>query len=259
MPRWSGERPLREARLRYLKSELEAGRLYGPTWAVAFLRGQKFRVNGQHTSTVLAQANGSFPHGLTVNVREYVCDSETDLVAVFNTFDARESARSSNDVIGVAMAVRPELSGISRRAVHTLASGMALHRSGGDARLPGPRERGQMLNECPEFIIAGAPYDGARRNRSMFRTGTAAAMYATWQVDRSGWSAFWDLLFNENHPDANHPTRVLARFLRGEKRGNTNADMRATYAKCIHAWNAYRRGETTSLSYYVNAPVPRAR
>jgi hypothetical protein len=28
------------------------------------------------------------------------------------------------------------------------------------------------------------------------------------------------------------------------------------YVKCLHAWNAWRRGEATSLQYYAKAPLP---
>ena len=31
---------------------------------------------------------------------------------------------------------------------------------------------------------------------------------------------------------------------------------REFYVKCIHAWNAWRRNETTNLNYYADADVP---
>lgn len=34
-------------------------------------------------------------------------------------------------------------------------------------------------------------------------------------------------------------------------------DIREVYVRCIHAWNAFRRGDATALRYYKNAPLPK--
>jgi hypothetical protein len=34
---------------------------------------------------------------------------------------------------------------------------------------------------------------------------------------------------------------------------------REFYVKCLHAWNAWRRGEETSMPYYPDKPAPAIR
>jgi hypothetical protein len=36
------------------------------------------------------------------------------------------------------------------------------------------------------------------------------------------------------------------------------AGRREMMAKCIHAWNAWRRDERTALKYFKDAPIPKA-
>lgn len=61
-----GERPIRQARIDMLKNKLADGLFFSPRWAVARIGNETVRVNGQHSSTMLAEANGSFPHGMSV-------------------------------------------------------------------------------------------------------------------------------------------------------------------------------------------------
>lgn len=255
---WAGERALSQSRVRYLRQELVAGRFRSPEWALAWLNGKWYRVNGQHSSMMLASLNGEFPKDMKVTIKEFMCDTEDDLVRLFGTFDVRESARSGADYVGVAMAVSSQLepARLDRLAVYKLASGMMVHEGEGVVRRKASsRERAQMVHRDPAYLVAATPYAKKR----LFSVGASAALYATWLVRTNAWSDFWDKTFNETAPDPNAPTRVLARFLRGENRGNSKANVRAIYVKCIHAWNAWRTGTTTNLAYHSSLAVPRVR
>ncbi len=67
----------------------------------------------------------------------------------------------------------------------------------------------------------------------------------------------------ESAPDRNDPTRTLARFLIRAVVAGSNVKSkemtttREMYVKCLLAWNAHRRGDTTSLAYHANAEIPK--
>ena len=78
---------------------------------------------------------------------------------------------------------------------------------------------------------------------------------------------FWTLVKDESAPNRDDPTRVLNRYLlrtalagggpaSNAAHGKKLVDFREMYVKCLHAWNAWRKGETTNLNYYAKADVP---
>ena len=70
-------------------------------------------------------------------------------------------------------------------------------------------------------------------------------------------------------PDISHKaSQKLRNYLmdtvtgRGQSfNGSARSDIssnREVYVKCIHAWNAYRRGKNTDLKYHAQSPIPKA-
>ncbi len=66
---------------------------------------------------------------------------------------------------------------------------------------------------------------------------------------------------NQNLPD-----RKLARYLLtvgvhvgGGTHKIKTASQREVYVKCIHAWNAWRKEESTDMKYYVDKEIPAIR
>ena len=81
-PGWDGERALSPHRLRYLRREYDAGRFHAPRWCKAYMSGRVYRGNGQHSSRMLAELNGTFPAGMMVTIKEVLCVTPDDLVAL---------------------------------------------------------------------------------------------------------------------------------------------------------------------------------
>ena len=274
MQRWSGERPLNLRRVRALRKELEEGRFRSPEWAVGYLNGVKYRVNGQHSSVMLSEANGEFPASLKVKLSEYHCDTEQDLADLFQTFDQRFSARGKDDHVGAVMASIPEIadSEIPRKTVSRIASAITAHIRGIGAKTS-PRESAGNLVEDPRFVLVAERL--FRSGNKLYSLGVGAAMYGTWErlhqkrgsarpehVEKHDkyWFSFWDSVFEESNPDPSAPSRVLARYLRELRRGESRtSDVRKIYVKCIHAWNAHRANKTTRLSYMERAGIPEIR
>lgn len=263
MPRWRGERPLKRSIVKYLTAEYESGRFHSVSWAIGHLDGQRYRVNGQHSSTLLCQWEDDAPGAIealkvTAHIAEYVCETQSDLHELFMSFDARHSARDLNDYVGVTMSSHDGLTGVPRMAANRLTAALAVYANEGkSARSVSARERAYYVNEAPSFIAVAAKY---ARNR-LYSAGLGAAMYATYlrAGADSDWSVFWDAVFDESDPDNKSPTRVLAKRVRDTKRDRTDKDIRAMYVRALHAWNAYRTQRTTMLSYYSQAPIPAPR
>jgi hypothetical protein len=65
------ERTFDPARAKMLREKAEAGQLIAFNWATAKFGDKEYRMNGQHSSSVLTELNGQFPQGLNVHVDTY--------------------------------------------------------------------------------------------------------------------------------------------------------------------------------------------
>lgn len=99
MPSHRGERPLRRSHVAWLEQKIKSGLFHAPRWAKATLGDKTYRVNGQHSSTALAQANGKFPSGLMVVIDQFACDTDSDIADLFAQFDPKQGARTEQEII----------------------------------------------------------------------------------------------------------------------------------------------------------------
>lgn len=261
MPAWEGERPLRPHRCKYLESRILDHQFYNPRWAVAYLDGRKYRVNGQHSSHVLATVNGDFPKGLMALIDEFQCENKNDLAELFGQFDNTISSRPAHEVTNAHARVHPELSHIKPTFVSRILAGIGYALSGeGENRPRSNEERAQLVHSHIPFILWAYPLSKLRHTS---KAGVMAAAFSTWNRNQDAAEEFWSMVTEEDHADPRHPTRVLARFLReavsasDPRIASKRWAPRAFYVKSIHAWNAWRRGENTDLKYRADAPLPK--
>jgi hypothetical protein len=127
--------------------------------------------------------------------------------------------------------------------------------------------------EHPEFVVwlsgiltAGREGENRQRAKHLNRQPVAAAMFATYQRSQSASLEFWTAVRDETDTAPTMPTRKLARYLLtvGVDSGSGASRIRTVppremYVKCLHAWNAWRKGETTNLNYYPDKEVPSIR
>jgi hypothetical protein len=269
------DRPLSERRLMVYQKLLVAGQFRPVTWASAICKetGDLYRVNGKHTSTMLSGLE-KIPD-FFVTIEEYECDTLEDVAKLYATFDSGMQSRSAKDIYHSFAATVPELSDVSSKVIVTSITGIAYQKMGQD--LYGrtqPVERAEMLLDYPEFVIwlnelmAGGPTaetggPSKQRNQQLLRQPVAAAMFATWSKAKGAADNFWKAVRDETGANLNEPSRKLSRFLlitgmRKEDRGGKlrQAGTREIYVKCLHAWNAWRKSETTNLNYYEASKVP---
>jgi hypothetical protein len=213
------------------------------------------RVNGQHSSKVLAGCNGKFPEGMRVILDEWKVENEIDLATLFAQFDNSKSSRGAGDIAGAHAKTHADLSEVRNTYVTRLLSGIASYLNNFDGKAMNAEERAILVHDYADFV---ARYAGMVKVAWLGVVGATGAMFATDIVDREESLRFWNLIRTETHPDPTHPSRVLSAYLRTARSGRASAPSRVVYAKSIHAWNAYRRGETTHLRYFENAPLPKA-
>ena len=265
MPALKGERPLRPSRLGFLRSHLKAGTFVSPTWAVVVdtTTGLKYRANGQHSSTALAElSEEEYPTGLMVTIEEYSSDDLTkDAFLIFDIFDNPTAARSNIDVMNLHRVYYPDLQDVDAKLVLTLASGIALFEKGIDKGLFLPvRERGAYLarEDYRQFILWAAPFAKAVHGWMLHKPGIVAEMLSQRRTDAQAAETFWQLVFRESHPDADHETRELSRTLKdwAAKPKISQDKFRRETAK---QWRRFRRLRERARRLRASTPISRLR
>lgn len=262
MPALKGERSLRPARLAFLRAHLKDGTFVSPTWAVVVdaTTNVRYRANGQHSSTVLAEASAdAYPKDLLVTVEEYTSDDlERDAVLIFELFDNPAAARSNGDVMHVYQERYDDLHAVDTKLVLMLASGLALYEKGKGGLFLQTRQRGAYLarEDFRQFILWASPFGKAVHGWLLKKPGVVAEMLAHRTVDEATAHTFWQLVFTESHPDADHETRELSRTLKewAAKPKVTQDRFRKETAK---QWRRFRRLHAdTPIEDEVTVPAP---
>lgn len=274
------DRPLSERRLTVYEKLLAAGQFRPVTWASAICleTGEVYRVNGKHTSTMLSGLE-KLPD-FYVTIEEYECDGLDDVAKLYATFDSSMQSRTANDIYLSFAATMKELANCTKKAITLTASAVPYHLHGGALNYGQPADRAEYLLEYPEFVIwldrltndaptaseQGTGYGkghGKQKMGHLLRSPVVAAMFAGWLKSKSAATEFWGLVRDESSPTPSSPDRKIARYLmtvglhRGELHGKAKvATQKELYCKCLHAWNAWRKGETTNLNYYADAKLP---
>lgn len=253
MKSYKGERNLKKDRLDILREKHARGEFTSPTWACIHFNGQVIRANGQHSSNMLASLGDKFPKGLTVHIEEFDVDSEEEIPVVFMKYDQPFSNRTQTDTVGSIVARDPAFEGFPKTNLMRVANGIVWHKNQGIVQLS-VNDRAMALLENVPFCIACRRFIKRDRYR---RVPVIAAMYATWLANKDGFELFWDRVFFESDPNPQAPARVLARFLQEASSGKESKfQNEVVYAKCVHAWNAFRRNSTTKLSVFKDKKLP---
>lgn len=262
-PRWKGERDLKRSRIDMLRGELNAGRFYSPTWVFAWLNGVKLRVNGQHSSTMLAECGEKLPRGIVVTVLEFLCQNENDVADLFSTFDRPESARNITEILNSHASIHDDLCSVSARSIKKCTAGIitALRLTKRLQGSPTRDDRARLVHSHREFIAWGGKLVGSRM---IDRDAVSAAIYLTYEKSPQSAMKFWSMVLDGSATSNKHPSRLLQVMLLNIKtsaeRGTNRTSKwptRAIVAKCIHAWNAFCDGRDISdLKYYADADFP---
>jgi hypothetical protein len=245
------ERERSQGRINYIEARVKQGLDVPFHWAFVRLDGKEVRVNGRHSSEVVAGMNGNMPEGMIAHVEEYAVAGSAGMVALFRQFDPPKSARRPRDVCGAFLGYIEPLKGIPLGHAKLAIEGIAWYLRVVDPPegidVPTGDDRYAMLNDetYHPFIQWAGTLLSPLKTREMMRPPILAAMYATYETDSEPARDFWgDTARGGKEFDDKHPSTVLDGWLKaihtncpdGVKAGQI-------YQGCVFAWNAFRAGK----------------
>jgi hypothetical protein len=264
-----GERPKRSSRLKYFETLLRTGQFTSPNWAQALVEigggEQIYRVDGQHTSEVLATCDPvMFPQGAVVTVTTYRA-SEADLPALFDMFDNPISARSNTDKMSVYVPKFDELDGIDRGFLAKAAAGIDYYfreaardaardaarenPSGAipwEARMYPKREHGLYFEDerSRTFAVWLHQWDKAKHSWLIGKPGIVAEIFSDWRHVPAVAEHFWAQVFAESNPDPNDDTRELISTLKDWSHKVPKIKQEKFRQRAKRIWDRYRKAVT---------------
>lgn len=254
MDKLPGERPLKQKRLKFFEDHLKAGTFIDPRWSVGICKkdGKKYRLDGQHTSTILTTIAHDtpeiFPKDKLVTIDTYEFDSiEEDAAMLFDTFDNPASTRSNEDMMGVFKSEHDDLSGIGSGFCVEATAGIYFYESHqkNGKKYP-PRVRGLYLVEeqyrdFVNWLKQLFDEEGVKNGWLMNKSGIIGEMLSDWKTDAATAKEFWSYVLKENHPDVDHTTRELIEDLK-KWRIKQEHKKQEDYGKiAAKSWKRYRK------------------
>jgi hypothetical protein len=245
MPAALVERDLKAKRLDYLKENVLNGRAITFCWAQAQIDGsdELIRVNGFHSSTMLAKLNGEFPVGLKAHIDTYAVADKAATVLLFRQIDNRLSARTVDDIAGAYQGLEEDLVTVPKAAGRKAVEGAAwflMNKRGDD--IPTGDERFDLFSRAalhPFFLMAGRVLS---LKTPEFTKPVVGAMFGAWEREPNDAETFFgDVAKQGGGNDADHPATVLDAWLveAREEKENKPKEHEVFYA-CAVAWNAFR-------------------
>lgn len=265
------DRNLNRKRCDAYKKMLDAGLFRPVQWATALCieTATTYRVNGKHTSTVFAGYD-ELPQRVCATVEHYQCDTLDDLARLYATFDSRIQVRTTNDINRAFAAVDPDLRDIPSSVINLCVTAVAYAKDHDQYAARSAADRAEcLLDDEVKLFVEWVGSISIRRDSSahMRRSCVVAAMYESWRKSRRDANEFWMAVRDGSGQNHKSPDRMLHRYLltigvfkagAANSRKRKLAAPREMFAKCIHAWNAWRRDETTDMKYYAQAKIPSA-
>lgn len=272
MPFYTDDRVLRPERVKLIREAVEEGLFTACTWVSARWEGQEYRLNGKHTSNAFKECSVAKLAKVSVTVVTYDCDDLEDMADIYSSFDSRLSARTVGDINRGYAATSAELRGIPVPILNVCAAALdyAIHGEGGKHRLASERAK-ELLDHVPfcKFVDDLVRSVSQKEAACLRRAPVVAAIFKTFKVSAKASEEFWRLVATGAHPDRKNPSRVLQLYLMSvvvkygagaaaTARFRQAVTRREIFAKCVHGWNAWRRGKPTALQYFAAAPLPKA-
>lgn len=263
------DRPLSERRLMVYQRMLAEGGFRPVAWAKCYCKetNDTYRVNGKHTSTMLSGLE-KIPEFYAV-IESYEADTLEDVARLYATFDSKTQSRTANDIYLSFAATIPELSDVSSRLINLSVIGIAFSNDPERSTPESPAERAERLLDNAEFVIwldgLASGGESTRDFANLARGPVVGAMYSSWSKSKKDATAFWQAVRDETGDSPSLPDRRLAKWLSTmsvaygngtSARASRKASPREFYVRSLHAWNAWRKDQTTELRYYPEAKIP---
>jgi hypothetical protein len=260
------ERELDPSRIKFLVERAEAGQLVTFNWAVAKLGQDLMRMNGQHSSTMLAGLNGTFPKDLKVHLDTYYVETAADLAVLFRQFDARKSSRTPSDVSGAFQGLYPNLEAVPREIAKLAIEGVHWYLKHVEGVLNLSGDDRYTLFEDTRYhpFIEWMGEIHSIKTKEMRRIPVASAMYSTFDTNPEKARQFWnDVSRGGVEFDDEAPATVVDNWLKlaadADERRKLHLKDGNYWQACIHAWQAFLQGKRLAkVQYRVDKGLMRA-
>ena len=222
----------------------------------------RYLVNGQHTINAVMTANKT----VGVVVDEFCCDTMEDVSLLYRQFD-NHKARSLLDLVKMEMSSLLDPGTMTARVGSLIVTGAALYEGKKGVRknfkielLKKYLRPGLMINQ-----ILSDTDDWRKASKHLMRGPVIHAMYLTYYKNQQETLAFWVNVRDGEGLSKRSPELALRDFLKESITYgyNLNRTIKTVgphemTARCIRAWNLYRKRKTGKLIYMPTKPIPKA-
>jgi hypothetical protein len=250
-----GERPLKTARLEYLRRELAAGTVVAFIWVVALFNGIRYRINGKHSSHLLADENVVIPAGAKTTLYTYTCETEADLASLWSKYDNKDSVRNNREQLHAHAANSQELANVSQTVLLTAQRAVGIVELGESAyNRASSDKRFETLLAHADFChwLARLLPLGHKSRIFVSRHGVVDAMYRSWRVNPEKADIFWREMVSGSNPNPNSQSRLLHDHCLAHgahqgsgatsRSGKPALPWKALASHLVAGWNAWRQG-----------------
>lgn len=238
------QRGLRQSHVITLASAIEKGEFHTGEVVIAVSDGKAYLLNGQH------QLNAVLLTGMPIKALlvRASCPTKEDLSRLFAQFDVN-ATRSIKDIVGAEIDSMDvnwgyRTASLLATAIHYLQNKKAISKY-------------EKATAIRRFVKEGSFIDQFISNdTALLKRGPAvAAMITTFWKDEKGAHEFWSGVAFGEMLEKNDARLKLRTYLIGSGLG-ASGSRREMYAKCITAWNAWRKGASTALKYHADKSAP---
>lgn len=273
------QRAVRPLHVDELAEKMKDGRFRFGEIAFGILGGKSFLVNGQHQCNAIIASNETVPCVL----EKYRCSSVIDLADLFRQFE--HMPRSVTDMVkakagGLGLKWPPHISNLvvsaaaidyiainSQKARKTFSAGASKH--GGKAALSKEQrvallekylKEGRFLYEIMCYVD-GEIIPSNKAARHLQRAPVAYVMFLTMRKNARQAETFWANVRDGENLTKDMPEMRLREFLMSVNSHVTAYSYRTVKQheyiyKCVTAWNAFRKGVSTTLRYSPSKDIP---
>jgi len=275
--RFVGDRKLKPAIQKMLKEDVERGVVLPFIWATCTdeSTGETYRVDGNNSSAFLYENFSSVKNTLYIVLTHYTCDTTKEVGELWGVFNAKESSRTSREIIKGIAVTDPDLDGISVDLLQTGAA--AIDSSDFEDRATRGLNRGMRIvdDEWKGFIHfldklqKVSPEGFTKRARKMTVVEGILNTFMLSPGDTTYAFDFWRDVLGGRGELENSPRRRLAAFLGAAVTHSDSANSKVTVVKrprmlfTIHkVWNADVAGKSTfpqnpSIGYKNGVKIPK--
>jgi hypothetical protein len=258
---YESQRKIKPKHLKLLMEEIKTGNFLTGDIAIAYLKyedNRKIVVNGQHQLTAVMETSCE----IDVVYQEYDCLSPEDVSELFRRFDNHQARTLSDCLNPEAVALGIDW---KRAIIRLVVTGAYLKENlQGISKV----KKVELLKKYvrPGNFMNHLLKDGVSC-RHLLRGPVARAIIETYEKDKDYAEIFWENIRDGVNLKKDCPELKLRDYLKGVVvggsgysntcNGQNQSSSKEVFVKCIHAWNASRKGNPTNLKFVPSAPIPK--